>query len=271
MSPNSSKARPSSTHAFSLASNARGSGHESVFGTDLQVKVFWPGMGRWYAGKISSYDGRSGRHTIQYKDGDVQKVLLKHEAVLFLDVPRLDGPGTAARLSLSREPDQATLDGAAAAQKQPAPEAEQGSCSTGARKREGAEAQCPPMKRAKMQRRSGRDAHAAKPAESICSEALSQEYCQQQQSQGQEHVQNNRIDSARSARGGGAKIRNEGEGSPSNGHLSTEPAVTHFTANGGAALPSGGVPAQDASAGAPDKGADHVLNMYSNIMNITII
>jgi hypothetical protein len=62
---------------------------------------------------------RYGKHTIQYKDGDVQKLLLRHEAVLFLDLPGLDGPGTDARLSC--EPEQAAG----------AHEAEQGSCSTG--------------------------------------------------------------------------------------------------------------------------------------------
>jgi hypothetical protein len=78
-------------------------------------------MGRWYAGKVSAYDGRSGKHTIQYKDGDVQRLLLRNEAVLFLDVPGLDGPGMAARLAA------AACDGG-----ERAPEAEQGSCSTGA-------------------------------------------------------------------------------------------------------------------------------------------
>jgi len=63
------------------------------------VKVFWPGMGKWYAGKVSAYDGRSSKHTILYKDGDVQKLVLRHEAVVWLDVPGLDGPGLAARLA----------------------------------------------------------------------------------------------------------------------------------------------------------------------------
>lgn len=62
-----------------------------------QVKVFWPGMGKWYAGKVAAYDGRSNKHTILYKDGDVQKLMLRHEAVVWPDVPGLDGRGLAVR------------------------------------------------------------------------------------------------------------------------------------------------------------------------------
>lgn len=64
-----------------------------------QVKVFWPGMGKWYAGKVAAYDGRSAKHTILYKDGDVQRLTLRQEAVVWPDVPGLDGPGLAARLA----------------------------------------------------------------------------------------------------------------------------------------------------------------------------
>lgn len=54
-------------------------------------------MGKWYAGKVAAYDGRTAKHTILYKDGDVQKLTLRHEAVVWPDVPGLDGPGLAAR------------------------------------------------------------------------------------------------------------------------------------------------------------------------------
>lgn len=64
-----------------------------------QVKVFWPGMGKWYAGKVAAYDGRSAEHTILYKDGDVQRLTLRQEAVVWPDVPGLDGPGLVARLA----------------------------------------------------------------------------------------------------------------------------------------------------------------------------
>ena len=56
-------------------------------------------MGKWYAGKVAAYDGRSAKHTILYKDGDVQQLTLRQEAVVWPEVPGLDGPGLAARLA----------------------------------------------------------------------------------------------------------------------------------------------------------------------------
>ncbi len=56
----------------------------------LQVKVFWPAMGRWYIGRVSAFDGKTGRHTVQFKDGDKREYTLRHEAVVWLDVPGLD-------------------------------------------------------------------------------------------------------------------------------------------------------------------------------------
>ena len=60
----------------------------------LQVKVFWPAMGRWYIGRVSAFDSKTGRHTVQFKDGDKREYVLRHEAVVWLDVPgqtRLSG------------------------------------------------------------------------------------------------------------------------------------------------------------------------------------
>ena len=56
----------------------------------LQVKVFWPAMGRWYIGRVSAFDSKTGRHTVQFKDGDKREYTLRHEAVVWLDVPGLD-------------------------------------------------------------------------------------------------------------------------------------------------------------------------------------
>ena len=56
----------------------------------LQVKVFWPAMGRWYIGRVGAFDGKTGRHTVQFKDGDKRVYTLRHEAVVWLDVPGLD-------------------------------------------------------------------------------------------------------------------------------------------------------------------------------------
>lgn len=40
---------------------------------------------RWYLGTVKSYDGRTRRHTIAYKDGDAKDINLKHEAVVLVD------------------------------------------------------------------------------------------------------------------------------------------------------------------------------------------
>ena len=61
-----------------------------AFSCKLQVKVFWPAMGRWYIGRVSAFDGKTGRHTVQFKDGDKREYTLRHEAVVWLDVPGLD-------------------------------------------------------------------------------------------------------------------------------------------------------------------------------------
>ena len=57
-----------------------------------RVRVFWTAMGKWYLGKVIAYDAASHRHTVKYKDGDVQQVLMRHEAVVFLDSPKEKSP-----------------------------------------------------------------------------------------------------------------------------------------------------------------------------------
>ncbi|GAB4820373.1 hypothetical protein N2152v2_007419 [Parachlorella kessleri] len=57
--------------------------HDDCVGRRL--KVFWPGMGRWYQGKIQSYDPVSDKHCIKYRDGDVQELRLRHEALIWVD------------------------------------------------------------------------------------------------------------------------------------------------------------------------------------------
>eukprot|EP00887_Chlorella_sp_A99_P006200 scaffold3.g6200.t1 len=49
-----------------------------------KVKVFWPGMARWYLGKVVSYDPRNRMHKVKYRDGDIQELMLRHEAVQYL-------------------------------------------------------------------------------------------------------------------------------------------------------------------------------------------
>lgn len=49
-----------------------------------KVRVFWTMMGKWYLGKVLDYDVESKTHTVRYKDGDEQKLSLRHEAVVYL-------------------------------------------------------------------------------------------------------------------------------------------------------------------------------------------
>ncbi|KAK9916747.1 hypothetical protein WJX75_006528 [Coccomyxa subellipsoidea] len=209
------------------------SGHDAV---DHKVKVFWPGMGKWYAGKVAAYDGRTAKHTILYKDGDVQKLTLRHEAVVWPDVPGLDGPGLAARQAGEADAPEGVRGGSPGrrnsmerqgAGKRTAADAEQGSSSTGARKadakREAPEPQGPASKRARRMRPDGA-AVPAKPADSNCSDALSQDFSQQ--NGGSHHL-------ARSGRTGAVPPDSHPSSSPSGAFISTEPATTHFTSNGG--------------------------------------
>ena len=55
-------------------------------------------MGRWYIGKVSTFDAKSGKHTVQFKDGDKREYTMRHEAVVWLDVPGQEGGSAAARL-----------------------------------------------------------------------------------------------------------------------------------------------------------------------------
>ena len=57
-------------------------GEETV---GYRVRVFWPGMARWYQGTVQSYDSENGTHTVKYRDGDIQTLKLRNEAVVYLD------------------------------------------------------------------------------------------------------------------------------------------------------------------------------------------
>ena len=75
----------------------------------MQVKVFWPAMGRWYIGKVSTFDAKSGKHTVQFKDGDKREYIMRHEAVVWLDVPGLEGASAAARLEPGWQDDEVCI------------------------------------------------------------------------------------------------------------------------------------------------------------------
>lgn len=63
------------------------------------VRVFWPGMARWYQGKIENYNNTTKKHTVKYRDGDVQDVMLKHEAVVYLNKTPLSARPSKPRLA----------------------------------------------------------------------------------------------------------------------------------------------------------------------------
>lgn len=56
-----------------------------------RVKVFWPGMAKWYLGKVVGYDAPGKRHVVKYRDGDEQRLQLRHEAVIYLDASKRRG------------------------------------------------------------------------------------------------------------------------------------------------------------------------------------
>jgi hypothetical protein len=55
----------------------------------LKVKVYWPGMGRWYVGRVKEYDKATGKHLIAYQDGEQHLVLMRNEAVKFPHLEKL--------------------------------------------------------------------------------------------------------------------------------------------------------------------------------------
>jgi hypothetical protein len=50
-----------------------------------RLRVYWPAMQKWYCGTVRAYDPVSGLHTVYYKDGDQQTLMLKHEPVIWAD------------------------------------------------------------------------------------------------------------------------------------------------------------------------------------------
>ncbi|KAL4423368.1 hypothetical protein ABPG77_004299 [Micractinium sp. CCAP 211/92] len=53
-----------------------------------RLRIYWPGMRRWYEGRISAYDAASGQHHIDYDDGDQQDHVLGEEKYILLDPPK---------------------------------------------------------------------------------------------------------------------------------------------------------------------------------------
>lgn len=50
-----------------------------------RLRVYWPAMQKWYCGTVRAYDPLTGMHTVFYKDGDQQALMLKQEPVIWAD------------------------------------------------------------------------------------------------------------------------------------------------------------------------------------------
>ncbi|GAX75976.1 hypothetical protein CEUSTIGMA_g3419.t1 [Chlamydomonas eustigma] len=64
-----------------------------------KIRVFWPGMGRYYQGVVKSYDEATDMHRVDYHDGDSLEHELKYEAVIWLDSTSTLGSPTKAQSS----------------------------------------------------------------------------------------------------------------------------------------------------------------------------
>ncbi|XP_027117144.1 histone H3-lysine(4) N-trimethyltransferase ATX1-like isoform X1 [Coffea arabica] len=49
----------------------------------LLCKVFWPLDADWYKGRVVAYDLEMGRHSVEYEDGDEEKLILSNERIKF--------------------------------------------------------------------------------------------------------------------------------------------------------------------------------------------
>lgn len=50
-----------------------------------RLRVYWPAMQKWYCGTVRAYDPATGLHTVYYKDGDQQSLMLRHEPIIWAD------------------------------------------------------------------------------------------------------------------------------------------------------------------------------------------
>ena len=46
-----------------------------------RLRVFWPQENEYYIGEVIAYDNKSGKHKVQYDDGDREDVLLAAERI----------------------------------------------------------------------------------------------------------------------------------------------------------------------------------------------
>lgn len=58
-------------------------GGEKIVGE--RIKIFWRDDDKWYFGKVAAFSRSDGKHTIQYDDGDKEKLNLASEKVCYSD------------------------------------------------------------------------------------------------------------------------------------------------------------------------------------------
>ena len=74
----------------------------------LQIKVFWTAMGKWYQGKVVEYDSSSGKHRVSFRDGDEKRCILRQEALVWLDIPELSSEAAIKKMREKEGPPVAT-------------------------------------------------------------------------------------------------------------------------------------------------------------------
>ena len=51
------------------------------------MKLYWPTDQTWYDGYVEKYDAETQKHTVRYRDGEAEKLLLANERIEYLPWP----------------------------------------------------------------------------------------------------------------------------------------------------------------------------------------
>ncbi|CAA0824896.1 DNA mismatch repair protein MSH6 [Striga hermonthica] len=79
VTPNSASASPESR-----SSDEKSCGTDAV---DRRIKVYWPLDKSWYEGCVKSFDKISGKHLVQYDDGEEEMLNLSEEKIEWIEEP----------------------------------------------------------------------------------------------------------------------------------------------------------------------------------------
>ena len=83
-SERSSYSNCSTSSSESSSEESENEGEECAKLVGREAKIFWPLDKKWYHGCIDKYDPESGRHTVRYKDGAIEELVLKDEKIQYL-------------------------------------------------------------------------------------------------------------------------------------------------------------------------------------------